>query len=905
MPLSAGTRLGSYEVIAAIGAGGMGQVYRARDTRLDRDVAIKALPDLMAGDPERVLRFEREAKVLAALNHPHIGAIYGVEEANESRYLVLEFVEGQSLADRLRAGPLPIDEAVAIAFQLLDALEAAHEKGIIHRDLKPANIMLTADGHAKVLDFGLARIVESETAGESANSPTMSLAGTRAGVILGTAGYMSPEQAKGRVADKRSDVWAFGCVLFEMLTGRRVFDGEDVSETLAAVLRAEPDWSRLPADLPAGVRTLLMRCLERDRKARIPEIAAVRFLLQDALSQSAGAPLAVPTLAAQTPVWQRALPIVAIAVLAAAGGAAVAWYLASPPAPIPQHLTVMVPEGSLPPGVNRSQLAVSPDGTQIVYSTYVSLYLRPLSDDEPRAIQGTDVGRVMDPVFSPDGQSIAFQALRAAGPALMRVPIAGGTASTICAVNDLYGLSWDESGIIFAQRGRGIMRVSPEGGDPQLLVNVKADEVVHGPQMLPDGDTVLFSVTTGTDVDRWDKARIVAHSLKSGKQTLVIDGGSAAQYLPTGHLVYAVSGTLFAVAFDPTRLKPSGSRVPVIEGVRRTGAAGGSPGIAQYGVSRSGVLVYIAGPVSAWVTRQGLGIGDRSGKSQQLEMPTGIYESPRLSPDGTQVAFTRLEADQSDIWTLELGGGGVQRLTFGGNNRDPIWSRDGTHILFQSARAGAPAIFMQPARRPGVEATQLTEPASGEAHSPDAWSPTSDRFLYSVKRGDEFSVWTYSLQDRKSAPFGIPPVRSRLPPNAVYSPDGRFVAYVRLDGPRSAVYVEPDPPTGAVYQLPSQEAPHEPTWSPDTPELFYNPRPEGFEAIRVTTRPSFKWGAVAQIPESLRMTDTVSRRSYDVMKGGRFLGTPRPESLTKVNEASASHIEVVLNWFEELKARVR
>ena len=323
-----GKTIGSYEVESKLGAGGMGEVYKARDPRLNRHVAIKALPDLVANDPERVARFEREAQVLAALSHPHIGAIYGLEvaDAGKSRYLILEFIDGESLAARLQRGAVPFDEAVTYARQMLDALEAAHEKGIVHRDLKPGNVMLTTENQIKILDFGLARVIDSDPTASQSNSPTLTFAATQVGVVLGTAAYMSPEQAKGRVADRRSDVWAFGCVFFEMLTGKRVFDGEDVSETLAAVLRADPDWKALPADVPAGIRSLLKRCLERDRKARVPEIGTVRFLLQDALTQPP-APEPAPIVAApKRPLWKRAVPVALAAMAAGALGVAAAWY---------------------------------------------------------------------------------------------------------------------------------------------------------------------------------------------------------------------------------------------------------------------------------------------------------------------------------------------------------------------------------------------------------------------------------------------------------------------------------------------------------------------------------------------------------------------------------------------------
>ncbi len=469
MALASGSRIGSYEVVAAIGAGGMGEVYKARDTRLSRHVAIKALPDLVAADPERVARFEREAQVLAALSHPHIGAIYGLEvaETGKSRYLILEFIDGESLAARLAKGAVPFAEAVTFARQMLDALEAAHEKGIVHRDLKPANVMLTSENQIKVLDFGLARVIDSDPTSSVANSPTLTLAATQVGVVLGTAAYMAPEQAKGRVADRRSDVWAFGCVFFEMLTGKRVFDGEDVSETLAAVLRAEPDWNALPADVPSGVRALLKRCLERDRRARIPEIGTVRFLLQDALTEPAAPAPATVIAPPPRPLWKRAVPVALAALLAGSLGLA-AWYFKPTPPLVMTRFTVQLPDDLNFTGGGRHVVAISRDGARIAFVAGNRLNLRTMNDFEIKPIQGTEnLGNITEPVFAPDGESIAFWA--AADSTLKRVAVSGGAAVTICQAENPYGMTWGEDGIVFASStSKGIMRVAPNGGTPEV-----------------------------------------------------------------------------------------------------------------------------------------------------------------------------------------------------------------------------------------------------------------------------------------------------------------------------------------------------------------------------------------------------------------------------------------------------
>ena len=700
-----GKTIGSYEVESKLGAGGMGEVYKARDPRLNRHVAIKALPDLVANDPERVARFEREAQVLAALSHPHIGAIYGLEvaDAGKSRYLILEFIDGESLAARLQRGAVPFDEAVTYARQMLDALEAAHEKGIVHRDLKPGNVMLTTENQIKILDFGLARVIDSDPTASQSNSPTLTFAATQVGVVLGTAAYMSPEQAKGRVADRRSDVWAFGCVFFEMLTGKRVFDGEDVSETLAAVLRADPDWKALPADVPAGIRSLLKRCLERDRKARVPEIGTVRFLLQDALTQPP-APEPAPVVAApKRPLWKRAVPVALAAMAAGALGVAAAWYFKPVPAPAVSRFVVPLPDGANFTGTGRHYVAVSPDGARMAFVAGNRLYLRSMSDFEAKPIPGTDaLSNVTEPVFSPDGQSLAFFA--AVDNTIKKVAISGGAATTICPALNPYGMTWGENAIVFGQDladGRVIMRVSPNGGTPERVVTLKGEEIAHGPQILPGGETVLFTLGTGTAADRWERADIVVQSLKSGERKRLFTGGTDARYVPTGHIVYALGGTLFAVVFDLDRLEVKGGPVPVVEGVRRS--PGGGTGAAQYGISANGSLVYVPGSAGSSSAQLDIVVADRNGGLTALKLPSGSYESPRVSPDGKRITFGTQDTKEAIVWTFDLAGtSAIQRLTFDGAQpvshlvgrqqaRDiPVGSGEGSrHLLATGGRHGS------------------------------------------------------------------------------------------------------------------------------------------------------------------------------------------------------------------------
>ena len=902
MPLTPGTRVGAYEVVSQLGAGGMGEVYKARDMRLDRLVAIKTLPDLMAADAERVARFEREGKVLAALNHPHIAGIFGVEESAGSRYLILEYVDGQSLADRLAGGALPFAEAMAIARQILDALEAAHDKGIVHRDLKPANVMLDADGRAKVLDFGLARIVEADTAADAANSPTMTAMPTQMGMILGTAAYMAPEQAKGRAADKRSDIWAFGCMFYEMLTGKRLFQGEDVTEILAAVIRDQPDWTALPRDVPAQVRTVLERCLERDRKARIPEASAVRFLLDNAVTQQATGP--APSRVATSAVrGGRLLPWIAAIVLAAATGLAVWRFKPSPPLPVIRFSFAADEQGFSNPG--RHVLAISPDGTRIVYNAASHLNVFSLSEGTAKPIPGTDAfSGVSEPVFSPDGQSIAFWA--SIDQTIKRIAVTGGTASTICQAANPFGMNWTADGLVFGEGPRGIVRASDNGGR-EVIVQVKEEELAHGPQLLPGGSAVLFTVATGRVMTRWDSAQVVVQPLPSGARKVLVQGASDARYLPSGHLLYVTGGTLIARRFDPKRLELQGPPVPVIEGVR---LAASITGAAFYSVSNTGTLVYVPGRSGAGAGMVDLALYGQDGAAQPLGLLPGPYLFPRVSPDGKRIAFETEDEKDTSIWTYDLTGGkAMQRLTFGGRNRYPAWSPDGKRIAFQSDRNGDQAIFWQPADGGGT-AERLTTPGPGESHAPNVFTPAGD-LLFDVTKGPDVSLWSRAPRDGRVTAFGG--VRSTYPTGAVVSPDGRWVAYVSNydegklnDQGASRIYVQPNPPTGAKYQLFARESdqPWAVSWSPDGRSLFYVPRAAGlFDEVAVITQPVFGFGNPKQIPRPFNLNGPIAHREYDVTADGKFLAVIAPGVTGGAAQPRAS-FNVVLNWVQELNAKV-
>jgi len=905
MSLAPGARIGPYEIAGALGAGGMGEVYRARDAKLNRDIALKVLPELFALDPDRLARFKREAQVLASLNHPNIAAIYGFEESHPLQALVLELVDGPTLADRIAQGPIPIDEAVPIARQIAEALEAAHEQGIIHRDLKPANIKLRPDGTVKVLDFGLAKAFEpaAARAGDATISPTItSPAMTQLGVILGTAAYMSPEQAKGRQADKRSDVWAFGAVLFEMLSGQRVFKGDDIADTLAAVLRQDIDWTALPGSTPVSIRRLIARCLDRDVKRRLRDIGEARIVLEDPASLASGDAAAAGR--ASHLRWRRAIPVALTAIVAAILASTAARYLGAKP-PMPPAVTrfpVVLPEGqAFAQPATRHVSALSNDGAQMVYAANARLYLRSMSALDVHAIQGTEgFDGITDPVFSPDGKSVAFYA--AADRTLKRIATAGGAVVTICAADNPHGMSWGPHGIVFGQGRKGIMRVSPNGGPVDLIVRVKDDEEAHGPQLLPGGQHVLFTLATGTTFDRWDDAQIVVQSLTSGERTTLFKGGSDARYVPTGHLVYGDSRTIYATAFDTQRLRATGERVPMVVGVLR--GAGGTTGAYQFSVSDTGSLIYIPGPAVVASTERGqLAFVDRKGAIEPLKLPPGQHLFPRASPDGTRIAFGTDDGKEAIIWIFDLSGTkAVQRLTFGGNNRFAVWSPDSSHLAYQSDRDGDLAIFRQSAV--GGSAERLTKPGQGESHEPESWHPKGDALMFSAVKRSDISLWTLSLSDRTATPFGN--VHSAFPTGARFSPDGRWVAYASTTQGTTAIYVEPFPATGVKHQLsgPGFDSPHEVAWSPDGTELLYIPKIFGFEAVKITTQPTFAFGTAVPVPRPFRVGAPNFRTPYDMAPDGRVLGlvVPGQSEFTPLN--IPRQINVVVNWFEELRARV-
>ena len=701
MPLAAGARVGSFEVIAPIGRGGMGEVYRARDSRLHRDVALKALPPGFEQDRERLARFEREARLLAALNHPNIAAIYGLEEQDGSRLLVMELVEGPTLAERLASGPLPIDEALSVAAGITAGLEAAHEAGIIHRDLKPSNVKVRPDGAVKVLDLGLARVAETPgRAVDSSLSPTITTPATQAGVVLGTAAYMSPEQARGKPLDKRSDIFSFGCVLYECLSGKQAFSGETVSDTLSAILRAEPDWSELQAQTPLRVRDLLRRCLQKDPKQRLHDIADARIELEEARGAS-GSGVAMPIPVERRPRGRLARTIGG-ALLGAAITAAALLLLRRPQqAPTPSRVHAVLP---LPPGdrigVSNPAVAVSPDGQTIVFQGIrrvsdagktwweagsAALFRRALSGASAELIRGTEGG--FAPFFSPDGQWIGFFTRRE----LKKVPLSGGTAVTLSWVPPVTaGGSWSEDGrIVLTRAFNGALTDIPEsGGEFRLLTRLDASrgERAHlFPQVLPGGRGVLFTLRRGRDFTHAEASDIAVLDPSTGKWKTVLEGASFARY-GAGRVVFVRGGSVFQVPFDVSRLSVTGPAAVLNENV----TVDEEERFGHFDVSSTGTLVFLDGPPSPHMTSTVLTL-DRSGKENALPLPPGYYMLARFSPDGGRIALTRFSGIRGSIVMYERKRHIVSTLTpEPGTHFVPVWSPDGRRIAFAVSRKETP-----------------------------------------------------------------------------------------------------------------------------------------------------------------------------------------------------------------------
>jgi eukaryotic-like serine/threonine-protein kinase len=885
-----GDRLGGYDIQSLLGAGGMGEVYRARDLRLRRDVAIKVLPAAFVTDRERLARLEREARLLASLNHPYIGAIYGLEEVDGVRALVLELVEGETLADRIRRGPMSVAHALLIARQIAEALEAAHEKGIVHRDLKPANIKIAPGDTVKVLDFGLAKPGEHAPPDLSDSLP-FTISGTDQGVLRGTVAYMSPEQARGQAVDKRSDIWAFGCVLYEMLVGRAAFSGQTISDHIVAILEREPDWSALPAALPPMMHRLLRRCLEKDPRRRLHDIADARIELEEIGAIGADSRDAHVGAAELSRIPQRMraawTATALLTALVVSLGIGIFYYRSRGPARQVRHLV-------LPLAANldccAAAIALSPDSTKVVFAGsrdgHYQLFVRALDQLVETPIPDTEGG--FDPFFSPDGQWIGFFTGYPGTGKLKKIPIAGDTAVTVCeCAKAPTGASWgSDDSIVFAATGAsGLSRILASGGSPAIVTTLdssQGEESHRFPQVLPGARAVLFTIGTGPG----DDAQIVGQVLATGERRVLVRGSASARFAADGRLVYARGGTLFAMPFDPSRLLVSGSAVKLVDGV-----AEDSDGAPEYSLSTTGDLVYVPGPAGfdarsrrtfVWV--------DRKGAIEPIAAPPALYSTPSLSSDGQRIAF-HIEAAKNDIWTYDFARATTTRMTYG-HHHFPIWTPDGKHLTFASGGAGSMNLFWGPADGSGVEERLTT---SKNQQLPESWSPDGRTLAFDERDPiSGFDIWTVSLDgDRKPRPFLKTPYNEFRPR---FSPDGRWLAYQSNETGRLEVYVRPFPGPGAKTKV-STNGGGGPRWGPDGRELFYRNRQEGMLVVPVAAGSSFGVG----VPKRLfawPFTGNMSTSGFEVAPDGRHLLMMREDPTPAPRQ-----INVILDWFDARKAR--
>ena len=894
MALQAGTRIGAYEVVALLGTGGMGEVYRAHDSKLRRDVAIKTLPAAVALDPDRLQRFEREAQVLASLNHPHVGAIYGFEEADGVCALVLELVEGPTLAERLASGSaIPVNEALAIARQIADALDAAHERGIVHRDLKPANIKVTPDGTIKVLDFGLAKALNPDSSNASANlthSPTLGQTGD--GALLGTAPYMSPEQARGRSVDKRADIWAFGCVLYEMLTGRAPFARDTISDTIAAILEREPDWTALPTAVPMTVRRLLERCLAKDLKGRLRDIGDARLEIDEALTSPAS--LDGQRVFDRSSRW-AAVGWIAALVATAAATAVVVWSLkprpssAQPASGAVARLVIVAPPTD-PVALDVGAPTVSPDGRRVAYvvgrGSRQQIYLRELDQFNSTPIPGTNGG--FNPFFSPDGQWVGFFV-----PGKMKkVPRSGGTPLTICEAPGIAGAapSWEADDSIFFTPtiGAGIWRVSAAGGTPAAVTTLTQTESSHRwPQLMPGGRALLFSAVASSI----DDAQAYIQSLETGQRRLLVKG-SLARYLPTGHLLYVQGGTLMAVPFDSARFEVTGAAVAVLSGVMQVRGLLNSTvsNLAPLiSLSSAGSVAYI--PANLRPRQSALVWVDRTGLEQPTGASGGTYFQPRVSPDGRRVAVT-VGGDHDDVWLYDLVRETWSRFTSEGNNAFPLWAPDGRVLTYVSDSAGLDNMYSKPLDGSEPQRRLL---ASDRPNYPFSWSRDGALvFVYASLRAGQ-DIWVFRPDGKgKPTPFLETPFAEGAP---TFSPDGRWLAYASNESGRNEIYVRPFPGPGEKVTI-SAEGGNEPVWPRNGRELFY--RSGGaMMAVDITMNPTLSAGKPKRLFEKPYELSLALWPNYDVTPDGqRFMMVKR------IDDNVPAQINVVLNWTEELKRLV-
>ena len=897
MTLVAGTSIAQYRVTELIGAGGMGEVYRATDAALDRDVAIKILPEAFAQDADRLARFEREAKTLAAFNHSHIAAVYGLEKWQGTCALVMELVDGLTLAERIAQGPIPLDEALAIALPLTEALEAAHERGIVHRDFKPANIKIRTDGTVKVLDFGLAKAFEPPAAATGSHSPTITTpAMTQAGVILGTAAYMSPEQARGTPVDKRADVWAFGVVFYEMLAGRRLFDEPSVSDTSAAVLKGTLTLDALPRDTPSSIVRLVGRCLTRDWRRRLRDIGEARIAIEDAMAHPDAAAASDAAEHGRPSRWLRLLPwAIAVAALVAAAVTMWApWRTAPAPGPATRLTAEPGAQITLALGGNSETVLLSPNGRLLVLvgsprsGDRSRLYLRPLDQLSAAPVPGTEGAR--NPFFSPDSRWIGFFA----DGKLKKIPVCGGAPVAVADAPDDRGGSWADNGwIAFSPRSGELplYRVSADGGTAEPLTTLERGDITHRwPQVLPGGAAVLYTASKATG--DYEEADIVVRSIGTGQTRIVHHGGYHARYLPTRHLIYVSQGTLFAVPFDVERFEITGQASPVLSGFVTT------PGTAaaQVAFSQDGTLVYVPGANArdlsslAWLGRDG------STKPLRGE-PADYRPSFRFSPDGDRLALT-IASQRPDIWIFEWGREVLSRLTSNQSlDVDPLWTPDGRRITFRSARDGVDNLYWQPADGDG-EPQRLT--VSKIPQFPTSWHPSGKVLAY-YEFGQDTGADIWMLPVEGDERSGWKPGKATVflarrgdESDAMFSPDGRWLAYRSEESGEDQVYVTAFPGPGARTRI-STAGGKTPRWSRNGKELFFASTDQQIMVVTYTVEgDTFRAGKPVVWAKG-------TFASFDLHPDGRVaIMTP----MESTSPATAGRLSFALNFFDEIRRTV-
>ncbi|MHC4532589.1 MAG: protein kinase domain-containing protein [Planctomycetota bacterium] len=903
--LGPGSQIGPFRIEHELGRGAVGVVYLAHDTKLDRSVAIKSLPAEVMANPKARSRFSREARLLASVNHPNIATIHEVlEEAEGVGYLVLEYVPGQTLAERIAKKPLKQEETLSIALQIAEAVAAAHEHDVIHRDLKPGNIKITPEGKVKVLDFGLAKAVGGEAVDQQSTI-------TEPGRVIGTPAYMSPEQARGRPTDKRSDIWSFGCVLYEMLTATIPFKGETISDTLANILQTDIDWQALPQSTPMNIQTLLRRCLEKSPHRRLQHIGDAVIEIRETLSPPSTAPPTVtltkleaaPRLKPQTVAIIVTVALVCIlCVIVALWGP---WRRSSVPKSQVSRFVINLPQGDSiggsayePAAAVGSDVALSPDGTRLAYvvrrGDINHLCLRSLEDFDAKTIQGTENAKT--PFFSPDGNWIGFFA----EGKLKKVSLLGGAPQTICEVQRAREGCWlEDNTVVFADEQKyGLWQVTSSGGEPRQLTNPlrfqrgKREHSHLFPHILPEGKGVLFtSASPG-------QSFIAAFSFATGQYETLIEQGSCAHYVPTGHLVYYLAGDLIAVPFDLKAMKVTGPTVPVVEGVM---SFLGWPGGAHISLSRNGSLVYVPGSAATITDRDRIVRVDRTGKVEALSFPFGDYQSTRISPDGEKLLVVDCEPIPH-LWVFELARGWKRRLTDDrGDTYWGIWSPDGKQIVFNSSLGGETMdLYSKPADGSAPE-THLTKGTKQLHLVPKSWADDGETLIITTKGVDPNTVFNIEMLPYESAGTPQPLINTRFNEfQPVISPSGRWLAYSSDESGRAEIYLKPYPgPEGAIPV--TTDGGREPVWDPSEKELYYrDDSGDKLFKVSIITEPTIQVGSPELLFEGRFFASShLWGRNYDI--------SPRGDFFVLIEEGEtqpATQINIVRNWFEELKQLV-